>query len=123
MKLDILIAVAEKGGVDDPVRTRQFTNIPVTVTNEKAITTLDKVYEITQGKTVDITVSGKKSLVDRITSQDLQATADLSQLSMVNAVSIYPECVRYPSLTCSLGRVQTLKVSLENMKTVRFGYQ
>jgi len=106
--------------IDDPVRTRQFTNIPVTVTNEKAITKLDKVYEVIQGKTVDITVSGKKSLVDKITSQDLQATADLSQLSMVNAVNIYPECVRYPSLTCSLGRVQTLKVSLENMKTVRF---
>jgi len=103
--------------IDDPVRTRQFTNIPVTITNEKALTTLDKVYEVTQGRTVDITVSGKKSLVDKVTSQDLQATVDLSQLSMVNAVNIYPECTKYPSLVCTLGRVQTLKVSLEDMKS------
>lgn len=106
--------------IDDPVRTRQFTNVPVSIINEDAVATLDKVYEVVQGKTVDITVSGKKSLVDKVTMQDLQATADLSQLSMVNAVNIYPECTKYPSLNCSLGRVQTMKVSLENMRTDQF---
>lgn len=106
--------------IDDPVRSRQFTNVPVSVINEDAVSTLDKVYEIVQGKTVDITVTGKKSRVDKITMQDLNATADLSQLSIVNAVNIYPECTKFPSLSCTLGKVQTLTVSLENMKTEQF---
>lgn len=106
--------------IDDPVRTRQFTNVPVSVINEDAVSTLDKVYEIVQGKTVDITVTGKKSRVDKVTMQDLSATADLSQLSVVNAVNIYPECAKFPSLTCTLGKVQTMIVSLENMKTAQF---
>lgn len=105
--------------IDDPVRTRQFANIPVSIINEDAVSTLDKVYEVVQGRTVDITVTGKKSLVDKVTMQDLKATADLSQLSVVNAVNIYPECTKYPSLNCSLGRVQTLKVSLESMRTIQ----
>ncbi len=105
--------------IDDPVRTRQFANVPVSIINENAVSTMDKVYEVVQGKTVDITVTGKKSLVDKVTMQDLKATADLSQLSVVNAVNIYPECTKYPSLNCSLGRVQTLKVSLESVGTIQ----
>lgn len=106
--------------IDDPIRSRQFTNVPVSVIHEDAVATLDKVYEIVQGKTVDITVTGKKSKVDKVTMQDLSATADLSQLSVVNAVNIYSECTKFPSLTCTLGKVQTLTVSLENMKTASF---
>lgn len=105
--------------IDDPVRTRQFTNVPVSIINEEAVSTMDKVYEVVQGKTVDITVTGKKSMVDKVTMQDLKATADLSQLSLVNAVNIYPECTKYPVLSCSLGKIQTMKVSLENMETVQ----
>lgn len=77
--------------IDDPIRSRQFTNVPVSVIHEDAVSTLDKVYEIVQGKTVDITVTGKKSKVDKVTMQDLSATADLSQLSVVNAVNIYSD--------------------------------
>jgi YbbR domain-containing protein len=106
--------------IDDPVTSRQFTNVPVKIINENAVSTLDKVYEVIQGETVDITVTGRKSLVDNVTTNDLQATADLSQLSLVNSVNIYTECTKYPSLNCSLGKVQTLRVSLENMKTVQF---
>ncbi len=121
--LSLFLAIVFWGAViniEDPVRSRQFTSVPVTIINEKAVSTLDKVYEVVQGETVDIMVTGKKSLVDNITMKDLQATADLSQLSLVNSVNIYPECTKYPSLNCSLGRVQTLRVSLENMKTAQF---
>lgn len=107
--------------IDDPNISKTFQNISVTILNDNVVESKDLVYEPIDGSTVDITVYGKKSLVDNITQSDLKVTADLSQLSKWNAVPIDdPICIKYPGLQCSLGKTKTLKVKLEEKDTQSF---
>lgn len=74
--------------IEDYSITRTITGIPVEIMNEEAITGQDMVYEIVQGKTVDIKVEGRRSVVEKLTVDDFAATADLSELSITNSVQI-----------------------------------
>lgn len=98
--------------IEDPYKVRTF-NVPVETVNENALASVNKVYEIVEGSTAQVRVKGKKSIVDRLRADDIRATADLSDLSAVNAVAIVPELKKNvsdePVLECST----VLKVSLE----------
>lgn len=74
--------------ITDPTTARTFNNIPVKIVNENVITSANQVYEITEGDKVNVTVKGKRSFVERLKEKDFVATADMSGLSKVNAVSI-----------------------------------
>lgn len=107
--------------IDNPVIQRQFSNIPVDIINESAITSKGKVYEVVEGKTVDITVKGKRSIVDALNKSDMKAEADLKNLIFTNAVPIIPFCIKSSSVDVVIsGDVQTLKVSLEDIDTKQF---
>lgn len=89
--LSLLIAMILWLGIvnmADPIITRTFYNISVEILNENAITDVNRVYEVVSGKKIDVKVKGKRSVVDNIEESDLRATADLSELSRVNAVAI-----------------------------------
>ncbi|MCH5252473.1 MAG: hypothetical protein J1F22_05815 [Lachnospiraceae bacterium] len=75
--------------ITDPTTSMTFHDIPVEVLNENVITSANQVYEIEDGDKVEVTVRGKRSFVERLTEDDFTATADLSQLSKVNAVNIH----------------------------------
>lgn len=74
--------------IEDYSVTKTITGIPVAILNEEAITSQDMVYEIVQGRTVDIKVEGRRSVVEKLTLEDFVASADLSQLSITNSVQI-----------------------------------
>lgn len=74
--------------VTDPTISMTFYDIPVEVLNENVITSANQVYEIEDGNTVDVVVRGKRSFVETLDNGDFTATADLSELSSVNAVRI-----------------------------------
>ncbi len=74
--------------VDDYVVTKTISNIPVEVINGDAITNQGKVYEINEGSTVDVVIKGKRSIVDYLSDEDVKAVADISKLSVTNAVQI-----------------------------------
>lgn len=99
--------------IEDPYKERIF-NVEVETINEDALSSVNKVYEIIEGSTAQVRVKGKKSIVDRLKADDIRATADLSDLSAVNAVAIVPELKKTvsdePVLECN----SVLKVSLED---------
>lgn len=102
--------------VDDPVKTREFTNVPVQVLNESALTSKEKAYNIESGDTVDFTVSGKRSDLEKLKKTDFIATADLSQLTTpFDTVRINVECPKNPDLEIIMGKISTMKISLENI--------
>ncbi len=74
--------------IDDYSTTRQITDIEVTIINADAITDQNQLYDITSGETVDIIVKGRRSVVDSLDASDFTAVADLSKLSITNAVNI-----------------------------------
>lgn len=74
--------------IDDPQVTTTIKNIPVHILNESAITGNDEAYDILSGDTVDIKVTGPRTIVDSLTKDDFTATADFKDLSKTSAVPI-----------------------------------
>ncbi|MCR5203153.1 MAG: hypothetical protein K6D02_08735 [Lachnospiraceae bacterium] len=101
--------------IEDPIRTTTF-KVKVTTINAEAITSANKVYDIQSGETAVIRVSGKKSIIDRLSKKDVYATADLSALSSVNAVDITPHINKKYKKKVMLSCDDVMKVSLEDME-------
>lgn len=74
--------------VDDYKTTKQISGIEIEFINGSAITEKNKVYEVPKGTTVDIVVKGRRSVVEKLTSDDFKAVADLSKMSVTNAVTV-----------------------------------
>jgi Uncharacterized protein conserved in bacteria len=107
--------------VTDPTMAKTFRNIPVKILNENVITSANQVYEIESGDTVNVTVKGKRSFVEKLTSADFTATADLSELSKVNAVGIAVQLKKQSGsgVDVEWGNA-VLKVNLEQRETKKF---
>ena len=107
--------------ITDPTTSKTFTDIPVQILNENVITSANQVYEIEDGDTVHVTVKGKRSFVETLTENDFTATADLSELSKVNAVSIDVRLNKEsPSSVDVDWDNAVLKVNLEKRVTKKF---
>ena len=74
--------------VDDYKTTKQISGIEIEFINGSAITEKNKVYEVPEGTTMDIVVKGRRSVVENLTNEDFKAVADLSKMSVTNAVMV-----------------------------------
>ena len=109
--------------VNDPEKTITVSNIPISVTNESAITSRDMVYNVKSEQYLNITVSGKRSIVSNLSAEDFRATASLKELSKVNSIP-----VDVTAKDASLGRkitivkqsAQTILVDVENLEEKDF---
>lgn len=106
--------------VDDPAKTKTFSNVEVQLLNKEAITSENLVYEVLEGDHVEVKVKGNKKVIDSLKATDLIVTADLNDLNNHGSVQIFVQCNKYPNIEIDLGKVKYLKVSLENVKTARF---
>lgn len=109
--------------VNDPEKTITVSNITISVTNESAITSRDMVYNVKSEQYLNITVSGKRSIVSNLSAEDFRATASLKELSKVNSIP-----VDVTTKNASLGRkitivkqsAQTILVDVENVEEKDF---
>ena len=100
--------------VNDPEKTITVSNIPISVTNENAITSRDMVYNVKSEQYLNITVSGKRSIVSNLSAEDFRATASLKELSKVNSIP-----VDVTTKNASLGRKITIvKQSAQTKKKI-----
>lgn len=107
--------------VEDPVVTANFANIEVVKINENVLKSKDQVYEVISGDTVDVKVKGKRSKIGALKTSDFQVTADLSKLSVVDAVPINISIPKYGEAIEIVDRdIFTMKVRLENLETQQF---
>lgn len=74
--------------IDDYKTTKQISGIEIQFINGEAITEKNKVYEVPEGTTVDIVVKGRRKVVEQLSSDDFEAVADLSKMSITNAVKV-----------------------------------
>lgn len=107
--------------IDDPIKTKNFYNVPVEILNEDAIASLNQVYDIKEGETIDFTVAARRSIIENLALSDFRVTADFSKLSDVNAVTIDITCLRYgDEVSIADGLYQVMKVSLEEQAEKHF---
>lgn len=103
--------------VEDPIITKTFDNITVNKINESTITDQLKAIEYKEGNTINIVVSGKRSIVDHMSRADIYAYADLSKLSITGAVEIQTQLSK--SVEIVKKTPSTMKIGLENIVTVQ----
>jgi len=102
--------------VDNPEETKRISNVPVEVLNGDVIASLDQVYDITEGETIDFTIEAPRKIRDELNKADFVVTADFSNMSAVNSVPIEISCPRYgDEVTIVDGKYQFMKVSLEEL--------
>ena len=71
--------------VDDPIITSNIAGVAVQVQNEAYIESGGKMSLIKEGENIiSVEVKGKRSIVDKLTPEDLVATADLKQIVNMN---------------------------------------
>ena len=75
--------------IDDPVKTVQFNDVPITLANELSLTDRKLVCEFKDGNdSVDVTVTGRRSVIEDLSKDNISVIADLKELSKENTVAL-----------------------------------
>lgn len=106
--------------ITDPLDKVKFNNIPVEILNEEQITNSGKVYEIIDNTgTVNVEVTGKRSVLSYITKENIKAVADMEELTFMNTVGIEISSTRNNSELEFKPSIDSVKLSIEDMKRVQ----
>lgn len=106
----------------DPLTTVKFENIPVTIMNEDSLTEKDKIPEIVEGDKVTVVLEARRTIIDKLTEQDVVAVADFSKVSVTDAVPIEVSVNGYTDREVEIvrGLNQVMKLRLEDMESKDF---
>lgn len=75
--------------IDDPVSEEIYSGIPVQVVHEEVVTDNNSTYQIVDDtQEVSVTVVAKRSVLDKIKSEDITAVADMRELTLRTQVPI-----------------------------------
>ena len=106
--------------IDDPVTTKTFNNIPVTVINTEVLAATNQTYQIEDGtQNVSVTVRAKRSVLGKIKSDQIKATADMKELTLQTQIPIDIEIegISYEDVEVT---PRNLQVKLEDEETKKF---
>lgn len=111
--------------IDDPNTSKVITNIPIQIENANAITDLNKVYTVVAGDTASVSVTGPRSIVDKLSASDFVATADFTELSTTNAVPITVEVSKssYRDKVTVFLKTNTMRLSIEDIEEKEFSIE
>lgn len=108
--------------IDNPVTTRAFYHIKVDVINKNVITDNGKEYKVLDDTDyVDITVEGKRSVVDNLKDEDFTAVANMKNIAMdEQLVPIQVSCLQYNRDIKIRQNIYNMHVSIEDVVTKQF---
>lgn len=105
--------------VNDPIVTKRFNNIPVTIQNESILLSKNQSYTIESGDEVSVVLKGHRSVIDSMETIDILATADIEEMSIVNAVPINIAITEeFEGEVAITSNQNVLKLALENLTKV-----
>lgn len=109
--------------IDDPVISQDFSPIRVTMLNEDAVTSKDKVYKIEDNSDIiSVRVKAKRSVISKLSAEDFTATADMQKnIKLDNLVGIEVTCsnknIKSSDITKSR---ENVVISIEDASTEQF---
>lgn len=106
--------------IDDPVITTSFSGVVVDVINGDSLTGKGKIYEISEGSDViNVTITGKRSVVETIGKENIRAVADINDLSLMDTVEIQLSTNKNNDQIDSIkSSTPSLALKIENLKEV-----
>ena len=105
--------------VDDPEQSKTFT-ATVQVINENVLTDQGKYYTLTDGNTVSFRVTAQRSVLERLSSSDFTATADMNYLEDDERIPVDITVNRYASSVRISAQRLYLKVEVGDEMDARF---
>ena len=108
---------------EDPVGTKEFKDIPVKVLNKEQVLEREKVLEVLEGDTVEVVVEGRRSQLDLLTEADIEATADLLEVSFMDTVLIKATVPAYPDISVLNSSENVMKLLFDDYVTERFSFR
>ena len=120
--------------IDNPVDTKTFDDIPVSIEYTEVVTQDQRSYQVLDGTdTVSVTVSATRSVLEKISAENIVATADMRELYLESQIPIEITIPGYEfeTATASPRNVQvkieqnksdTFPITVTTTGTVRDGY-
>lgn len=105
---------------NNPITSNPYYNIPVTLTNTELITDSGQVYEVLDGTDVisRVSVRAPHSVISELSAENIIATADVSDLSSLDTISIKLSTDIYGDQISSItGSIDTVKLKIEDKKS------
>ena len=100
--------------IDDPVTSATFQEVPVTVINQEVLAEEQQTFQIVDGtQTVDVTVTARRKILNRIRKEDITATADMRELTLKTQIPITVTVNGYESVEAE-AYPRNLQVKLED---------
>lgn len=106
--------------VDDPVKSRPFSNVTVDIQNEDVLNSPNQIYEIIEGETVSFRVLAKRSIADNLTPADFNVTADFSKLLNGGNTVLIDVTSKKSEVTITDLKPKTLSIRLEEISSEDF---
>lgn len=106
--------------INDPTITDYYSEVPVKLINTELITDTGQVYEVLDGTDVidRVAVKAPRSVLKEIKTENIIATADVSELSSLDTISIKLTTDIYNSKISSItGNIDTVKLKIENKRS------
>lgn len=107
---------------DDPVISNSYSGIQVDIINEDALSGQGKVYEVLNGTdTVNVTVTGPRSVIDSISRENIRAVADMQDLTLMNTLQIQLSTNKnFDQLDGIKGDHISVELNIENLTVTHF---
>ncbi len=110
--------------VQDPVMTKTFTGVPVTVVHPEIITNRGNTYQVVEGtETVSVVVKAKRSDMEKLRADSIVATADMKNLDTKSGTLIPIDVIITASVRNSYEAYATpgnIQIQIEANKTKSF---
>lgn len=107
--------------IDDPVKTVQFSDVPVQIVNSSELTSRGMVYEVLDDTNfITVSISGRRSIIEDISKENITATADMLDITSMSTISIKVAANKYANELNSIkSDTENLKLSVENAKKIQ----
>lgn len=107
--------------IDDPVKTVMFSGVEVKILNGNELEAQGEVYEILDDTgVVNVTVKGRRSIVEDISKENIKAVADMRDLTSMDTISIKVSSNKYANeiddIKCD---IDTVKLNIEKLKKIQ----
>lgn len=101
--------------IDDPVMTKTFTNIPVTVEHSEILTEQNKTYQIVDDtQNVSVVVSAKRRTLSKIKASDIVVTADIKEMYLNTQIPLEVTVNGYEGSCEAKASPRNLQIQIED---------
>lgn len=106
--------------INDPVISRSFYNVPVSIRNAAVLSEAGQVYEVLDGsdQIATVTVTAQRSVVETFTRDNIIAIADMNDLTSRNTIPIHLSVNKNTNVVVSVeGSIEDVRLNVEDRKT------